>query len=156
MRPSIYLWASALVIIVGGWSVTMTPFVKFLMSSRNAWSGGRNCWCLSNDEYLPPFFNQMNLRASLQTGHGNLSWTQQVQNSPYADKSCMEYCYQICILKFFFVAQLYVHTPSSQAWTNSSIKGSIYMPILFTGCPIIINDMNMLSLKAYVGGDWWG
>src|SRR5688572_30878947 len=47
----------------------------------------------------------------------------------------MEYWYQTCILKFVFVARSYVHTPSSQARTNSSIKGSMYTPILFPGCP---------------------
>jgi hypothetical protein len=40
---------------------------------------------------------------------------------------------QTCILKFVFVARSYVHTPSSQARTNSSIKGSMYTPILFPG-----------------------
>ena len=30
----------------------------------------RNYRCLSNEEYLAPFVNQMNFRASLHTGHG--------------------------------------------------------------------------------------
>jgi hypothetical protein len=126
--------------------VTTTTLVKFLMSRRNGWSGGRNCRCLSNNEYLPPFFNQMNLRASLQTGHENLPRTHQAQNSPYTGKSCMEYWYQTCILKFVFIARSYVHTPSSQAHTNSSIKGSMYTPILFPECSGIINDINMFCL----------
>jgi hypothetical protein len=45
----------------------------------------------------------------------------------------MEYWYQTCILKFVFVARSYVHTPSSQARTNSSIKGSMYTPIYSPG-----------------------
>jgi hypothetical protein len=45
----------------------------------------------------------------------------------------MEYWYQTCILKFVFVARSYVHTTSSQARTSSSIKGSMYTPILFPG-----------------------
>jgi hypothetical protein len=65
---------------------------------------------------------------------------------PYAGKSCMEYWYQTCILKFVFVARSYVHTPSFQARTNSSIKGSMYTPILFLGCPGIINDTNIFCL----------
>jgi hypothetical protein len=157
MSPSIYWRILAPVIVACGRSVTTTPFVKFLMSRRNGWSGGRNCRCLSKDEYLPPFFNQMNLRASLQTGHGNLPWTHQAQNSPYAGKSCMEYWYQTCILKFVFVARSYVHTPSPQACTNSSIKGSMYTPILFPECPRIINDTNIFCLwKHTPGGDWLG
>jgi hypothetical protein len=51
--PSISWRILAPVIVAGGQSITTTPFVKFLMSRRNGWSGGRNCWCLSNDEYLP-------------------------------------------------------------------------------------------------------
>jgi hypothetical protein len=78
--------------------------------------------------------DHMNLRVFLQIGYGNLPWTHQAQSSPYVGKSCMEYWYQTCILKFVFVARSYVHTPSSQAQTNSSIKGSMYTPILFPGC----------------------
>jgi hypothetical protein len=66
-----------------------------------------------------------------------------VENSRYTRKSCMEYWYQTCILKFLFVAWSYVHTPSSQARTNSSIPGSMYTHILFLGCLGIINIKNM-------------
>jgi hypothetical protein len=89
-RASIWAWTSAPVIIYGAGSITTTPFMKFLMSCLNAWSRGRNYRCFSNDEYLPPFCNQMNLRPSLHTRHGNFPWTHQVQNIPYARKSCRE------------------------------------------------------------------
>ena len=130
-------------IICGGGSSTMTPFVKFLMSCRNGWSIGRNCRCLSNEEYLPPFANQMNLIAALHTGQGNFPCTHHPQNIAYAGKSCREYMYHTRILKFVFVARSYVHTPSSQAWSKSSIRGSIYTLILSPGYPGIINDKNM-------------
>jgi hypothetical protein len=57
--------------------------------------------------------------------------------------SCMEYMYHTCILKFFFVAWSYVHTPSSQALSKPSIRGSMYTLILFPEYPWIINDTNM-------------
>jgi hypothetical protein len=157
-HKTIYLLMKfSIVIITGERSITMTPFVKFLMSSLNAWLGGRNCRYLSNDQYLPPFFNQMNLKPSLQTRHENLPWTHQAENSTYVGKSCTEYWYQTCILKFFFVARSYVHTYSSQAQTNSSITSSMYTPILFPGSPGLINDKNTFCRwKHTPGGDWGG
>src|SRR6185436_11142484 len=68
---------SAPVIICGGGSLTSTPFVKFFLSLLNEWSRERNCRCLSNEEYLPPFRNQMNINAALHTGQGNFLWTHQ-------------------------------------------------------------------------------
>jgi hypothetical protein len=50
------------------------------------------------------------------------------------------------LLKLVFVARSYVHTPSSQALTNSSITGSMYTPISLPGCPGIINDKNIFCL----------
>jgi hypothetical protein len=131
----------------------MTPLVKFLMSRLNGCSTGRNCRCLSNAEYLPPFCSQMNYRAALHMGHGNLLCTHHTLNIPYARKSCREYWYQTCMVKFVFVARSYVHTPWSQAWTNSSNKGSMNTPMLFLGCSGIINDMNTFCRwKATPGG----
>ena len=138
-----YARIAAPVNIWGGGSSTTTPFVKFLMSRLNGWSIGRNCQCKSNEEYLPPFANHKNLRAALHTGHGNFPWTHHPQNSPYAGKSCREYMYHTRILKFVFVAQSYVHTPSSQARSKSSTRGSMYTHILSPGYPGIINDKNM-------------
>jgi hypothetical protein len=51
-----------------------------------------------------------------------------------------------------FLARSYVHTPSSQALTNSSITGSMYTPISLPRCPEIINDKNMFYLWKHTPG----
>jgi hypothetical protein len=61
---------------------------------------------------------------------------------PYAKKSCNEYWYHTCIVKFFFVARSYVRTPFSQASSNSSHTGCMNTPIFLPGCPGIISDKN--------------
>ena len=59
------------VIIIDYFHWTEQGDYKFFVSSLKGWSRGRNCRCLSNAAYLPPFYNQMNLRAALHTGHEN-------------------------------------------------------------------------------------
>jgi hypothetical protein len=67
--------------------------------------------------------------------------------------SCREYMYHTSILKFGFVAQSYVHTPSSQALSKSSIEVSMYTLILSLGYLEIINDTNMYCCwKMMLGG----
>ena len=142
---------------VGAECSTTSPFMKFILSSLNGWSGRKCCLWKSKQEYLRPCCSQRHLRLALHLGHGNLPCTDHPMKSEYAGKSWSEYWYQTCIVKFFLLAASYVRIPFTQASFNSSTSGCMYTLIFFPGYlgPGIINDRNMcLRCIMALGGGW--
>src|SRR5215216_2876084 len=107
--------------------------MKLFLSFPNLWRGCRDCLWKSKQEYLLPDCSQRNSRDPLHVGHENLPCTHQSTNSAYVGKSCVEYMYQTCIMKFRLLKASYVLNPLSQASCNSSFSGCMYTFIFFPG-----------------------